>query len=83
MYHGIINGQITDFTKYGWGHSYPEAVAQTAHDAEVKTVVLFHHDPTSSDEAIKKMEETTQRLIKDLGGKSKVVAASEGMTLSV
>lgn len=69
--------------RHGWGHSYPEAIAQMAIKANVKTVVLFHHDPMSSDEKIKKIEQHTQRLIYDQGGKSKVIAAWEGLELQL
>ena len=69
--------------RHGWGHSYPEAVAKTAVEAEVKHVILFHHDPSSSDERIKQTELHTQKLIYDMGGKSKVTAAWEGLELAV
>ena len=69
--------------RHGWGHSYPEAVAKTAVVSEVKTVVLFHHDPGSSDEKIAQMVVHTQNLINEMGGGSKVIAAWEGLELSV
>lgn len=69
--------------RHGWGHSYPEAIAAMACEANVKTIVLFHHDPASSDEKIKQMEQYTQKLISSKGGKSKVVAAWEGLELNL
>ena len=53
--------------RHGWGHSYPEAVAEAAVMAEVETVVLFHHDPGSSDEKIAQMVVHTQNLVKERG----------------
>jgi len=79
QYEGVEGG----VPRHGWGHSYPEAVAKTAVEAEVKHVVLFHHDPSSSDERIKQIEQHTQKLISDMGGKSKVTAAWEGLELTV
>ncbi len=69
--------------RHGWGHSYPEAVAKTAVMAEVKTVVLFHHDPSSSDEKITEMAAHTQECIKGMGGGSTVVAAWEGLEIKI
>ena len=69
--------------RHGWGHSYPEAVAKTAVMAEVETVVLFHHDPGSSDEKIAQMVVHTQNLINEMGGASKVIGAWEGLELTL
>ncbi|MDP3725689.1 MAG: MBL fold metallo-hydrolase [bacterium] len=69
--------------RHGWGHSYPEAVAKTAVIANVERVILFHHDPMSSDEKVKEMERYTQELIKDMGGKSTVTAAWEGLEITL
>lgn len=77
----IYNGLIGGTSRHGWGHSYPEAVAETAVKGDVKEVVLFHHDPSSSDKAIYEMEQTTQKLISDLGGKAKVIAAHEELEI--
>lgn len=79
QYEGIEGG----VPRHGWGHSYPEAVAKTAVDAGVGHVILFHHDPSSSDERIKQIEQYTQGLISDMGGKSKVTAAHEGLELTI
>ncbi len=73
------NGK-TGVPRHGWGHSYPEAVARTALDAGVKTLVLFHHDPGSSDEAIANIRRHTQDLV---GDKVKVIAAWEGLQLVI
>ena len=81
QYHGKFGG----VPRHGWGHSYPEAVAATAVQAEVKTVVLFHHDPESSDEKIRSVQDQTQDLIDGMmGGKGiKVIAAYEGLQLKL
>jgi len=38
--------------KVGWGHSTWEAAVDAADAAKVKTFVVFHHDPTRSDDAL-------------------------------
>ena len=35
--------------KHGWGHSLMSQVRQLAIDAEVGSLVMFHHDPDRSD----------------------------------
>ena len=77
----IYEGKVGGVPRHGWGHSYPEAVAQTAVMAGVKQVALFHHDPASSDEAIYNMEESVRKLILEKGGNSEVVAAHEGLEI--
>ncbi|MFO7686148.1 MAG: response regulator [Desulfobacterales bacterium] len=39
-------------TKIGWGHSSISAVVAWAHRAAVKTLYLYHHDPSQNDQAI-------------------------------
>ena len=82
----IYSGTEGGVPRHGWGHSYPEAVAVTAVDAGVKKVVLFHHDPASSDAHIKEMETHTQILVSALvreGGPTPIViAAYEGLELT-
>ncbi|OGZ09648.1 MAG: hypothetical protein A3D67_01040 [Candidatus Lloydbacteria bacterium RIFCSPHIGHO2_02_FULL_51_22] len=70
-------------SRRNWGHSYPEAVAETALQAKAKHVVLFHHDPASSDEKITEMRAHTEKLIRDGGGTQQVTAAWEGLELTV
>ena len=70
----------SSFSRHGWGHSYPEAVAETAAQAGVKTIVLFHHDPASGDHKIADIEQHTQELV---GKKCKIVAAHEGLSIDI
>ena len=76
-------GRVDGVPRHGWGHSYPEAVAQVAVQANVKKMVLFHHDPGSSDLAIALIEQQTQNLVDLLGGKTEVIAAYEGLELEI
>jgi len=39
-------------TRKGWGHGSWESAARTAADAEVRNLVLFHHEPTHLDETL-------------------------------
>ncbi len=79
QYNGIEGG----VPRHGWGHSYPEAIAATALQAKAKHVILFHHDPASSDEKITEMRAHTEKLIREGGGEQQVTAAWEGLELAI
>lgn len=67
----------------GWGHStYAEAVA-LAMDAGVKTLVLYHHEPRRTDEQLDHHLALCRAMVKDRGGSLQVIAAAEGLTLTL
>lgn len=49
-------------TKKGWGHSTYEVGAWFAEKAEVKNLILFHHNPDHDDEVIDSMAKASQEL---------------------
>jgi phosphoribosyl 1,2-cyclic phosphodiesterase len=63
--------------KIGWGHSTFENAVRVADNAKVKTLCLFHHDPTRSDAALDKMLREVKKHRKD------AIAAREGQTIKV
>ena len=62
--------------KVGWGHSTWQQAVRTADTAEVKTLVLFHHDPTRDDDALDKFLKLVKRHRPD------AIAAREGQILT-
>lgn len=48
--------------KHGWGHSYPEYIAQVASLAGVKKVVTTHHDPQASDARIEEIAHAVEKM---------------------
>lgn len=62
--------------KLGWGHSYPEYIAQVAREAKPKLIVTTHHDPSATDEHIQSIAEEVEKL-----SGITTVAAYEGMIL--
>jgi len=42
--------------KMTWGHSYPQYAVELCKQAEVKHLVLFHHAPDATDEAMDELE---------------------------
>ena len=49
-------------TKRGWGHSCYVDVVNSAIDAGVKELYLYHHDPYNDDDAIDKIHEKCQEI---------------------
>ena len=76
----IYDAQYTpvEYEKHrGWGHStWKEAVA-IANDAQVKQLVLFHHDPSHNDEAVSRIADEARACFEN------AVAAREGLIISL
>jgi ribonuclease BN (tRNA processing enzyme) len=58
---------------HGYGHSTNEMAAAVARAAQVKQLVLFHHDPNYNDDTIARIQAQTRGLF------PKTIAAREGM----
>jgi phosphoribosyl 1,2-cyclic phosphodiesterase len=63
--------------KVGWGHSTWQEAIKVAQAARVKTVVIFHHDPSHTDEYLDEIERDVQTAFPG------AVMAKEGMILKV
>jgi len=61
--------------KQGWGHSTPEMAAFVAKQAQVKQLVLFHHEPAHDDAQLDEMQARAQELFPN------TVLAYEGLTV--
>jgi len=67
----------------GWGHStYEEAVA-LAQDAGAKQLVLFHHEPEHDDEAMDGLVAAARKYAKKRVEPLEVLAAREGMKVTL
>ena len=77
----ILDAQYTD-TEYeshvGWGHGSVSSAVSLALDAEVRRILLFHHDPNHDDEMLDKMVEHARALAAKSGESLEVEAAREG-----
>jgi phosphoribosyl 1,2-cyclic phosphodiesterase len=69
--------------KIGWGHSAVGEVARLSHDAGVKELHLFHHDPDQSDDDIDLKLKAAERLLADLGSTTRCVAPAEGDIVTI
>lgn len=66
---------------HGWGHSTYAEAAALALEAGVRTLVLFHHEPRRSDDALDVCLAECRAQVRSLGGRLEVLAAAEGLTL--
>ena len=67
----------------GWGHSTYHDVVELACEAGVETLVLFHHKPERTDQEIDRCVEECRELAAGQGSAMRVIAAAEGLTLTV
>jgi phosphoribosyl 1,2-cyclic phosphodiesterase len=67
----------------GWGHSTYEDAVELALDAGVETLVLFHHKPERTDDEVDQRVAECRALVERRGGSVRIVAAAEGLTLTV
>lgn len=70
-------------TKRGWGHSCYVDVVNSAIDANVKELYLYHHDPYNDDHAIEKIYEECLKIIQNRQASIKCHVAREGMELDL
>lgn len=64
--------------KRGWGHSCYIDTVNTAIDAGVKELYLYHHDPNYDDAAMEKIYEHAQQIIQERNASLKCHIAKEG-----
>ncbi|MBI2992767.1 MAG: MBL fold metallo-hydrolase [Gammaproteobacteria bacterium] len=69
--------------KRGWGHSCYIDTVNTAIDAGVKELYLYHHDPNYTDAAIDAISAACQEIIKERNASLVCKVAREGMTIDL
>jgi CheY-like chemotaxis protein/phosphoribosyl 1,2-cyclic phosphodiesterase len=69
--------------RVGWGHTSIEQAVDLALSAEVKHLVLFHHDPTRDDDALDDLVVQARARVAETGRRLDVSAAAEGSALSL
>ena len=77
----ILDSQYTDeeYAQHvGWGHGSLSSVVSLALDANVRKLILFHHDPNHDDDVIDKMVEQAHTLVAKSGKSLDLEAAREG-----
>lgn len=66
-------------SRVGWGHSHYPFTLQVAHKANVRRLILFHHDQTHTDSQVDEIQRECRREIKRKNYKFDCFAAAEGM----
>jgi phosphoribosyl 1,2-cyclic phosphodiesterase len=77
----ILDAQYTDeeYRRHiGWGHGSVSSAVALALDAEVHSLLLFHHDPGHDDQMVDKMVDSAHALVAKSGKPLEVGAAQEG-----
>ncbi len=69
--------------KHGWGHSLISQVRQLAIDAEVGTLVMFHHDPDRNDAELDEIQIENESYFKHKRAPAKSICAAEGMRIKL
>ncbi len=72
--------------KLDWGHSSPIIGVEMANDAAVDTLVLFHHDPTSTQKQVAQARDKAQRFYDEMTEKNsdlKIVSAYDYQEFSI
>jgi phosphoribosyl 1,2-cyclic phosphodiesterase len=77
----ILDSQYTDQeykTHIGWGHGSISSAVSLALEAEVQTLLLFHHDPSHDDDIVDTMVESGRELAIKSGSHLEIAGAQEG-----
>ena len=69
--------------KHGWGHSLISQVRQLAVDAQVKNLVMYHHDPDRSDAELDQIAIESAKFFKSKNSAIGSYIAAEGMTFDI
>jgi phosphoribosyl 1,2-cyclic phosphodiesterase len=69
--------------KHGWGHSLVSQACALAVAAQVKHLVLFHHDPDRSDAELDAIQEQARALVQAHNRKMQCTVAYEGLRITL
>jgi ribonuclease BN (tRNA processing enzyme) len=80
----IHDGQFLDSDfKAGWGHSSVSSALDVAKRAKAKRLILYHHDPDRTDDALDRIGVDAQQAADAQGGGLEVIVAREGTELEI
>jgi len=68
--------------KKGWGHSYIDYAIDTANEANVKRLALFHHDPLRNDKQVDEFQIYAQNYVSSGNRDMQVFCARERLEVS-
>lgn len=79
LFHDCQYSEAEYAVRHGWGHSTPRQAVRVAMEAGVRRLVLFHHDPSHSDEQVEALAEEACCL----AGGLEVCIGREGKTVPI
>jgi len=82
----IADGQYTEEeykTKIHWGHPRATTLVDMAHEANIKSIAVTHHDPMQSDNAVDQKITECRKRAEEIGYPGVIFAAREGVTLKI
>lgn len=82
----IADGQYSESeyeAKQGWGHSSVPLLLKVAHEAHVKQLAVFHHDPEHSDSFFDMMSQQYEPVYRHASPPMHVFWAREGVTVEL
>ena len=69
--------------KRGWGHSLVSQACELAVTAQVKHLILFHHDPDRTDDEVDTIQNNARAWFQERNHAIQCTAAFEGLTLNL
>lgn len=69
--------------KHGWGHSLVQQACELAVAAEVKHLLLFHHDPGRTDDALDSIQDEARAWISTQDRHMQCTTAYEGLIIDI
>jgi len=69
--------------KHGWGHSLVSQACELAVAADVKHLILFHHDPERTDDELDAIQKDARTWFQKNNHEIKCTAAFEGLILEI
>jgi ribonuclease BN (tRNA processing enzyme) len=69
--------------KHGWGHSLVSQACELAVAAQVKHLILFHHDPDRSDDELDVIQDQARALVQAHDRRMQCTVAYEGLNISL
>jgi len=70
-------------SKIGWGHSCISQVVKLAHEAEVKSLYIFHHDPDQDEDAIDAKHAAGEAILAELESSTQLISPSETHSVKI
>jgi phosphoribosyl 1,2-cyclic phosphodiesterase len=83
MIHDAMYSDQIIQARAGWGHSTPRQAVDLAREAGCPSLLLFHHEPEHTDEALDRLLADTRAYAARVAPGVEVQAACEGMQLSL